>query len=214
MAAKLTLLTLSALLCASSYGQQAMSPSLSEFLTAHPEAQTALSNVLCEAQSIRPVHLYYFYASERCHLPTMHRYLDDGSVLGIFVRENEPACDQCIDIIFEALNSKGEKRFMELLDQAKSGGISRQDYVRDIQRQELEAVVAVKQLVSKFRLSTKEASESRSYKEFLESPTEFGKFVAYSRKTSQGQYEKFYEQQYDSLRASRSGGLMPNKNAR
>jgi hypothetical protein len=190
-----------ALQCTCLRGQQMLSPKLSQFLVDHPAASTALSNVLWEAQSAHPVHIYYFYASEKCHLPTTHRYFQDSSAVGIFVRENQPPSDECIDILFEALNLKGEKRFRELYDQARSGGISRKDYVREMQRQELQAVVAAKKLIGNFKLSQKEAAESWNYNTFMQSPTEFEKFVAYSSKVSQGQDQNYYEQQYDALRA-------------
>jgi hypothetical protein len=180
--------------------QQMLSPKLSQFLLDHPDASTALSNVLWEAQSARPVHIYYFYASEQCHLPTTHRYFEDSSAVGIFVRENQSPSDECIDILFEALNLKGEKRFRELFNQARSGAITRQDYVREMQRQELQAVVAAKRLIRNFKLSKKEAAESWNYRAFTQTPTEFEKFVAHNSKVSQGQTQKYYEQQYDALR--------------
>jgi hypothetical protein len=212
MPAKIPLLVALVLVCASSYGQQAVSPKLLEFLTAHPEAQTVLSNVLSEAQTVRAVHLYYFYASERCHLPTMHRYLEDFSIAGIFVRENQPACDECIDIVFEALNLKGEKRFRELWSQARSGTITREDFVTEMQRQELQAVVEAKKLVSGFKLSKKEAAESWNYTNLMQMPTEFEQYVAHSKTVSHGQYQKEYEEEYDALRGSHSGGIDPVPN--
>jgi hypothetical protein len=131
----------------------------------------------------------------------MHRYLDGSSVLGIFVRENQPACDEGIEILFEVLNSKNEKRFKDLWDQAESGAISKQDYVKEMLRVELSAVVATKKLISNFKLSEKEAAESHNYKWFMKSPTEFEKFLAYRRK--QGQGDKYKEDQYDAIRKLR-----------
>jgi hypothetical protein len=189
-----------ALECLGLHAQEQFSPKLSQFLVAHPAASAALSNVLWEARSVRPVHIYYFYASAQVHLPTTHRYFQDSSAVGIFVRENQSPCDECIDILFEALNLKGEKRFMALFDQARSGRISRGDYVKEMQRQELQAVVATKKLITNFNLSQAEAAESWNYRAFTQTPTEFEKFIDYSNKVSQGQDQKYYEQQYDALR--------------
>jgi hypothetical protein len=201
-----TLITgLLALLCAPSFAQQAFSPKLCQFFADHPAAYRAVSNALLEAQSARTVHLYYFYASERYHLSTKHHYLEDGSIAGIFVRENQPPCDECIDILFEALNMKGEKHFRELWGRARAGTISRQNFVREMQRNEFQAVVATKRLISGFNLSKEEAAESWNYKAFTQTPTQFEQFVAYSHNLSEGQSQKDYEQDYDSLRGTRTG---------
>src|SRR5271169_2075216 len=192
--------------CVGLHAQQLLSPKLSQFLLEHPAASGALSNALWEVRSVRPVHIYYFYASEQARLPTTHRYFQDSSAVGIFVRENQSPCDECIDILFEALNLKGEKRFMGLFDQARSGRISKDDYVKEMQRQELQAVVATKKLISNFNLSQAEAAESWNYRAFTQTPTEFEKFIDYSNKVSQGQDQKYYEQQYDALRRRPQAG--------
>jgi len=188
-----------ALLCTPAYSQQGLSQKLSQFLVDHPAFLSALSNVLWEAQSKRPVHVYYYYANEQCHLPTIHRYLDGSAILGIFVQENQTPCDEGIDILFEVLNSKGEKRFTELWNKVESKAISKEDYVREMLREEFKAVVASKKLIMNFKLSEKEAGESRNYKWFMEGPSEFEKFLTYRNKAGLAQSDNYYRQQYDMI---------------
>jgi hypothetical protein len=194
--------TMLALLCASAYSQQGLSPKLSQFLLEHPSALSALSNALWEAQLSRPVHVYYFYANQQAHLPAMHRYLDGASTLGVFVQENQPACDEGIDILFEVLNSKGEKRFKELWDKAESRAISKEDYVKEILREEFKAVVATRKVIVNFNLSEKEVAGSQNYKWFMESPTDFEKFLVHRKQAGHAQGDNYYREQYDKIRGN------------
>lgn len=103
-------------------------------------------------------------------------------------------------ILFELLNSKGEKRFRELLDLAKSGGISKADFVRETQRQEFQAALAARNIIRTFDLKPEEMAESKSYSDFIKTPDDFEAFVERSRKVSQGGDQKAYEDLYEKIR--------------
>jgi hypothetical protein len=116
---RLVLLLLSVLACFELRAQNSFSPKLTSFLLSHPATSLTLSNVFREASSKRTLQVYYFYTNDESAPKARHHYLGDSSTVGIFVRENQSACDECISILFEVFNSKGEKRFRELWELAK-----------------------------------------------------------------------------------------------
>jgi hypothetical protein len=159
-----------------------------------------LSNVFAEVSSDRVVQVYYFYTSDESAPKAHHHYLGNSSTVGIFVRENQHACDECISILFEVLNSKGEKRFRGLWGLAKSGGISKADFVRETQRQEFQAALAARNVIRTFDLKPEEMAESKSYGDFIKTPDDFEGFLERSRKVSQGGDQKAYEDLYEKIR--------------
>jgi hypothetical protein len=142
--------------------------------------------------------MYYFYSFDGSGPKAHHNYL--GDTLGIFVCQNQPACDQYISTLFELLNCKGEKRFKELWGLAKSGGISKTNFVAEIDRQEFQAVKATKDLLGKCDLKPEEITQSKSYTVFMQTPDNFEGYRAYRQKLSQGADQKYYEKLYDSIR--------------
>jgi hypothetical protein len=72
--------------------------------------------------------------------------------------------------------------------------------VTETQRQEFEAVRAVRNLIQTFDLEPEEIAASNSYRQFMEAPQGFKAFVAYSRKVSQGGDQNAYEELYDRIR--------------
>jgi hypothetical protein len=197
---RLVLTLIFVLLAAALRAQNSFSPKLTQFLLGHPAASLALSNVLAEASSERTVQVYYFYTHDETAPKAHHNYLGDSTTVGIFVRENQPAaCDECIGVLFEILKSKGDKRFRELWGQAKSGSISKMDFVTEVKRQEFQAVQAVQNLIRTFDLKAEEIAASSSYRLFMETPKSFEAFLAYSRKVSTGET---YEELYDRIRKS------------
>lgn len=200
MLMKVALILVSASLCISARAQNSFSPRLTQFLLGHPATSLALSNVIAQASLERTVQIYYFYTNDESAPKAHHHYMGDSSTVGIFVRENQPVSDECISILFEVLNSKGEKRFRELFEKAKSGGIPKNSFVTEMQRQEFEAVKAARNLIRKFDLKQEEIAESKSYSQFMQAPDGFEGFLVYSRKVSQGGDQKAYEELYDKIR--------------
>jgi hypothetical protein len=197
---KFALSLLSVVIRVGANAQSSFSPDLTQFLLSHPATSLALSNAFAEASSVRKVEIYYFYTQDESAPQTRHHYLGDSSTVGIFVRENQAACDQCIGILFELLNSKGEKRFRELWELASSGGISKASFVREILRQEFQAVTATRGLIRAFDLKPEDIAKSKSYTQFMQSPDDFDGFLAHSQKASQGADQKAYEDLYDRIR--------------
>jgi hypothetical protein len=144
--------------------------------------------------------MYYFYTHDESLPRAHHHYIGDSTTVGIFVRENQPACDQCICTLFELLNSKGEKRFRELWGLAGSGSISKGSFVKEMLRQEFPAVKATRDFIRKFDLKPEDVSGSKDYTQFVQSPDDFDEFLTYSRKLSQGGDQKAYEELYDRIR--------------
>jgi hypothetical protein len=144
------------------------------------------------ALSGRKVEIYYCYTDDESLPKAHHHYMGDLSTVGIFVRENQLPCDECISVLFEVLNSRGQKRFLELFDQAKSGTISKQDFVTEVTRQEFQAVEATHRLLPDLHLTEKEIAKSRSYGQFASIPIEFKAYA-----------QTAYEELYDKIRNSR-----------
>jgi hypothetical protein len=197
---KFALILLSVLVGIELQGQNSFSPKLTEFLLSHPKTSLALSNVFAAASSEHTVEIYYFYRTDDSGPSARHHYLGDSSTVGIFVRANQPTPDECISILFEVLNSKGEKRFKELWALAKAGGISKADFARETLRQEFQAALAACNIIRTFDLKPQEIAESRSYSVFLNTPDDFDGFLARSQKISQGGDQKAYEELYDKIR--------------
>ena len=62
------------------------------------------------------------------------------SVVLITIRENQQPADEFICLIFEALNSEGEKHFQEIIKRAEPGILSRTNFASEILKVEFEAV--------------------------------------------------------------------------
>jgi hypothetical protein len=205
----ITHILLAVLVSASSQAQNSnifsmVSPKLKQFLTTHPKASSTMSNVLSEAFSNRTVQLNYFYSNDESAAKAYHYFPDESSVC-IVIRENQLPCDECICLIFEMLNSGGEKRFLELANMAKSGTMQKGDFVNEIRRQEFQAAKRMRTLLANFELSKKEKVKSCYYNNIIQSPNIFEEFLTYTKNLSPQYYEqqtKHYEQEYDSLRKS------------
>jgi hypothetical protein len=175
-----------------------VSPKLKQFFADHPAASQTLGGIISESFSNRTVQLYYFYSNDET-VPRASHYYPAESAVRIFIRENQEPSDECICLIFEILNSQGEKRFQELIDEAKSGAVSKRDFVRGIMRQEFEAVKRVRGLLKSFKLSKKEISMSYMYNKFAQCPDDFEAYAVYKPKGVTRDQYKEYEQFYDSL---------------
>jgi hypothetical protein len=202
MSRMFVLAVLSIVICFGAQAQNSFSPELTKFLLNHPATSLVLSNTFAETSFTHKVEIYYYYTVDESTPKAHHNYLGESSTLGIFVCENQPACDQCICILFELLNSKGEKRFRELWALAESGGISKENFAKEILRQEFQAVRETQNLIQKFDLKPEDVAKSKSYTQFMQSPNDFETFLAYSQKLSQGGDQKAYEELYDKIRKS------------
>ena len=204
MRKKAILVLLAVLLSISCWAQgsnisNTVSPKLRQFLADHPAASRALSNALSEAFASRTVRLYYFYSDDESVARASHSYPDDSAVR-IVIRENQEPCDECIGLIFEVLNSEGEKRFAELEQEAKFETLSKADFVKGIMMQEFQAVKKTRELIGNFKLSEKEITASYFYNRLIQCPNEFDEYLAYKKKVSPKRDDvTFYERQYDLL---------------
>lgn len=189
-----------------------MSPKLRQFLADYPDVSGSLSNVLSEAFSNRTVQLYYFYTDNESVARASHYYQNESSVV-IGIQENQRPSDQCICLIFEALNSEGEKRFYELAAEALSGNISRADFARGMMRQEFQAVKKMQKLLQGFKYSKREFGKSDYYEAFIECPDTFEAFLNLVTSAVSVRNElKDYEEEYDALRQTQqrpSAALKP-----
>jgi hypothetical protein len=177
------------------------SPGLRKFLTDRPENYQVLTNILTEAFTNRTVRFYYFYTQDESVPRAEHFYPDVWEVC-VTIEANQKPADELLSIIFESLNSEGEKRFAELADEAQSGSISKTNYALEVVRQEFVAVKRTRDLLGKLTLTKQEISSSHFYKRFSGTPERFEDFLAYLKKvnTKRRDLIEQYEERYDLIR--------------
>jgi hypothetical protein len=180
-----------------------LSPDLKKFMVAHPAALTVLSNSFSEAFSNRTVSVFYFYSTNEAEARAEHIYPGAAGVPDVLicVRENQHPLDQFITLLFETLNSRGERQFKNLTEDAYNGSVSKDVFVNTIRRLEFAETVNTRALLVPLHFSKKEIRQSRYHKLYMECPLDFEGYIAYSERI-RGKLDpvKFYENEYDELR--------------
>lgn len=185
-----------------------VSPKLEALLSRKSAARTALSNACASAFPGRTVGLYYFYSKNEAVPRAYHFYPNTTgqTTVVICIRENQDPWDELFTLLFELLNSKGEKQFEDLCEQARAGKIAKDAFPKAVVQVEFEAMKATRNVVRGFHLSGKERKKSLYYSRFLECPDDFDGFLSYTRRMSHSRdVIKEYEAQYDELRKAGSG---------
>ena len=198
----------SAMMLTCSWAQQStvqsnMSPGLRQFMNSHPTALDQLNRSFSDSFSNKTVWVCYFYSDEDSRAQAFHFYPNtaDLAEVVICVSENQGPIDQFITMLFEALNSKGERRFSELMDQARAGTISKTDFARAILKQEFEATKETRDLLVTLKFRPKDKAASHYFSLFAQCPSEFDDFLAHTKRVS-GKRDamKEYVAKYDLLR--------------
>ena len=199
----LAIVFLSLLVSASARGQMSewlkpFSPGLRKFLTDHPEDFLTLTNIVLEAFSNRTARFFYFYNQDESVPRAEHFYPNEHEVW-IHIQFDQQPVDEFFCVIFESLNSEGEKRFQELMKQAVAGSISRTNFALEITRQEFVAAKRTRDLLHKLEFTKKEISSSHYYKSFSGCPDSFDDYLAYLKRLNSTAIKE-YETQYDLIR--------------
>jgi len=174
--------------CLGSAAQQAsilnsVSPKLRQFLSETPRAFASLTNCMAEAFSNRTVQLYYFYSDDEKRARASHYYPYE-SVVGILIRENQEPVDEFICLVFEAINSTGQERFIGVFTKAQSGQVSKEEFTREMEKIEFVAIKRAREVLRAIKLSSKQVDKSYYYKRLIDCPDDFDDFIAYSKKVS------------------------------
>ena len=194
--------------CASSLAQtnniiRTASPKLKKFISDHPESGKTLENALSTAFSNRTCGLFYFYSDTESEPRAYHYYPNSAGMpeVVICVRENQKAIDEFITVFFETVNSKNESGFAKIIQDARLGAITREQYAERILKLEFEATKAVRATLLTLKFQKEETDASYYYRKFIECPTtDFQNFLLYSKKVSpQRDAFKEYELKFDSL---------------
>jgi hypothetical protein len=183
-----------------------VSPNLRAFLAGHPTSLKVLTNALSEAFSNRTVQLYYYYSDDSDARRAGHFYPDTAGMADVIIciAQDSYVVDEYINVLYETLNSKGEKQFRELADRAKTGVISKDDFAKGIMRVEFDAVLKERDFVLNLGLSKKEIKKSHYFHYFADTPTDFDRYLLYVESlypTNHSPMEE-YEATYDRLRKS------------
>ena len=195
-------------MCCSSFAQEtnilnAVSPKLKKLLITNPAACAALTNSFAAATAKGSLCLLYFYSENNKAPRAFHYYPHSVGMAEIVlcVRENQHPWDEFIAIMFELLNSKNEDRFEQLGDRARSGSLSRKEFVHGIMRLEFEAMKATGDVLRKLKPPKKEISGSQYYATFTNYPGNFEGYLAITKANAQGRNPmREYGAQYDALR--------------
>jgi hypothetical protein len=184
-------------MCDESRGQTGVSPKLWEFLTEHPAASQVLSNVISQVFTNRTFQLYYFYSDDESVPRASHDYISKSEV-AIYIRENQQPFDEFIGLLFEALNSTSENKFLELFAQAKSATIPKSEFASAGCKLEFDAVRRARDLLINIKLRKSERNKSHFYKLFMGAPNNF---LVYSKNVSSRHQDivKEWGMKYDSL---------------
>ena len=180
-----------------------LSPKLRSFLAANPAALTALTNTLSSAFSGRSVQILYFYSQDPSRPRAIHYYpqIVGAPEVWLCIRENQNTLDELMTIVFESLNSKNEKRFLELMQQGASGTLSRTEFATRVLKLEFEPMKATRDVLRSLRLTKKQRSGSETYDDIIACPDELTDFLPFLTKTWTNRNPmREYEAAYDALR--------------
>lgn len=177
------------------------SPKLRKLLEEHESAAQSLSNAVAEAFSHRSLRLYYMYSTDEAAPPASHYYPDQG-VVAILLVENQEPIDEFITLLYEVINSKGEKRFKELCDRAITGDISRTNFAYEVLRMEFKAAKETRDVLRSVSFNKSEISKSHQYTRLALCPDDYVEYLAYTEKLGFPKRDPIAEEElkYDSLR--------------
>jgi hypothetical protein len=178
------------------------SPGLKSFLIKRPNEFQCITNALSQAFRDKTFKLFYFYTGDQSAAKSFQTYPSDSTV-NICIRENQEPVDQFICLLFETKNSEGKGRFLELVDEAEVGKISKQAFARGLVEKEFIAIKKTRDILKKLKLNKRDISASSYYISFIECPDKFNDYLAYVRKISSN-YDPLagYEADYDEVRAN------------
>jgi hypothetical protein len=121
--------------------------------------------------------------------------------IALCVRENQHPWDEFIAIMFELLNSRNQDHFEQLGDRARSGSVSRTEFVQGVMRLEFEAMKATGDILRKLKPAKKEISGSRYYITFANYPVDFEGYLSLTKTNVQGRDPmREYGAEYDAIR--------------
>jgi len=161
-----------------------VSPKLRQFLAGNPSAEQIISEVMSVSFSNRPVQIYYFYSDDDSRPRGGLYYAGETreSPITLTIRENQETCDEYLTLLLWTLYSQGEKRTIELMEQAKTGALSRADFEREVKQQEFQVLLKARGLLKRLKLTTSERESSFYYKWIAECPDDFVEFLLYKPK--------------------------------
>jgi len=175
------------------------STKLHDFIQAHPGTLELATNTFSSALQGKTVMLSYFYTKDDSK-PRAYHYYPSDSAVGICVRENQPPLDEFISLVFEVLNSRGERQFKEIYLKAEKGEITRETFAQEILKVEFEAMKDMRVFLGKVNVDEKDKDGSYFYNLILKCPADFKDFPSYSVKVSiHGNPVERLEAVYDSL---------------
>lgn len=175
-----------------------LSPKLRAILVQHPAAKDMLTNAFSKAFAGKHVQLFYFYCGDTNTTPGFHFYRGEGFV-NIAVSEKEDPWDQYVVVLGETINSKHEKSFTKLFEEAQRGRLSRTEFPLKVLRLEHQTAMQTRGLIKELKLSEAELAGAALCRRLLNCPDDFDEFLAYVKSQENGrnpvlEYERVYDE--------------------
>jgi len=182
---------------------QSFSPKLRQFLAGHAAADQILLGAVLSLSNrtvqVTSLVVTYFYTDDE-NTPRSSSY-SAGPNVSISIRENQEPCDEYLSLLFHVFKAQRGDRFKVLTDQAKSGDLSKDDFVKEALREQFHCIVKLRGLFDELQLTTKEKESSYCYREFGKYPKDFEEFFAgMELDRSRGNLLSLEEGWYETLR--------------
>lgn len=188
--------------------------SLDKLLADYPESAALLSKhpLLKQwlyAQWNSPVGDYRIYWSDA--LPTVsmaeHGFMPDSKLIVMRLSDRISAADQLTALCFEICNAQAFADVEELAAQARTGSISREDYIQKKSRKEFEAVLRARIIIrERLPMSSDDQRATNLYRHLMDAPDEFHAYQAWNRSIPHSNYARtleYYGKEYDQIAGKR-----------
>lgn len=185
--------------------------SLDRFLADRPQSAKLLEKHSALAQWLRtewnrPIVEYRIYWSD--DMPAFssadHGYIPKYKFIRIRIAKNQSPEDQLTALVFEICNAQEFADIENLVKQATSGKITRDDYIHKKSVKEHQTVLKVGNILrSLLVLSSSEASATNLYRHLLAAPSDFGEYHAWNSRIPNSNYLRtlrYYGEEYDRIR--------------
>jgi len=178
-----------------------LSPNLRQFLDNHTGAAQILNQVIREAFPKKSVLVYYFYSTGE---PNAYHWYSENSVIAIAVREEQQPLDEFLCLTYETLNTENEDSYLEIFKRVKLGTITKEEFVREILKNEYNCTRRLQVLIGDLKLQKREISKSTIYNRMDACPNTFEDYLTKARKAATPKLNpiKYYEMEYEHLRNS------------
>jgi hypothetical protein len=184
--------------------------SLEDFLGDRPQSAALLRNhpLLQEwlsAQWRIPIQDYRIFWSDDPPAINLaeHGFMPDSKLIVIRLSNQLTPIDQLTALCFEICNAQGFSDIDELAEEAKRGGLSREEYIRRKSEIEFHAVLRTRGILrERLPLSLDDQQATNLYRHLMVAPAEFEAYRLWNSRIAKSNYARtleYYGVEYDQL---------------